>query len=82
MASTTDSDIETVLAQLTSARWYVDRAVSADPEARRRDIREARQIHDHCMRLLPQMSLPADQLRQVQRELGELNARLVGAEEP
>jgi hypothetical protein len=81
VASTTDPDIETALAQLTTARWYLDRAVSAEPEARRRDIREARQIHDHWMSLLPQMSLPADQLRKVQRELGELQARLHGAGE-
>ena len=82
MVGAKDTDIDTILAQLTAARWYLDRAAGAnDPESVRQDVRNARQACNNALLLLTQANLTDDQHKHVQDELAALRSRLKDAGE-
>lgn len=82
MAGARDTDIDTVRTQLTAARWYLDRTISAvDTQAARHDIRSARQAYDTAVQLLTQVRLSSEDQQQLEQEMAALRARLQAAGE-
>ncbi len=81
MAGARDTDIETILTQLSAARWYLDRAGFAAPEAARQDIANARQAYDTALHLLTQSHLEEERLEELKQEMTALRDRLLAAGE-
>ena len=69
-------EFESILAQITRARWLLDAVAVADPQKRQRDIHDASQIHILLLRALPEISLREEQRLRIEQELAELKSRL------
>jgi hypothetical protein len=76
-----DANADFIRAQLTTARWHLDRAAGADPATVRRNLHDARQAYDNVVRLLPKVALSGRQRLLVQRELAAVRDRLLAAGE-
>jgi hypothetical protein len=75
------SNADFIRAQLTIARWHLDRAAGADPETVRRNVHDARHAYCSVMELLTKVALSGRRRVLVQRELAALRERLLAAGE-
>ncbi len=73
-----DENLGFINAQLTIARWYLERATSADSVTASNHVRSARHAYDVVVTLLPKITLRVqpESYAEVQRQLLALRARL------
>ncbi len=79
-----DENVGFIAAQLTIARWYLDRAAGSDGVAGSNHLRSARQAFDVVVTLLPKLTLRVDDetYTDFQKQLAALRARLRAAGQP
>ena len=70
------NDIGFIMAQLTIANWYLDRAQGVDVETARRYISRARQAHELLLQILAELAPGAAQHGDVRTGLTLLQDRL------
>jgi hypothetical protein len=63
--------------RLTVARWYLDAALSASPEAGAAHLQRARELERRLRVRVTECSLDEEQRRHLVRRLDELAARLI-----
>jgi hypothetical protein len=70
-----------VRAQLTIARWYLDRTATTDTVTSSNHVRSARHAYDIVVTLLPKLAIETrpDVLAQAHKELAQLRTRLKAA---
>ncbi len=73
-----DDNLGFIRAQLTIARWYLDRAQTSDSVTASNHVRSARHAYDVVVTLLPKLDGPAtrEAFEKTQQELTALRARL------
>jgi len=69
-------DLGFIMAQLTIANWYLDRALRADAAAAQRHRAAARQAHELLLRMLAEMPEVIARREDVRRGLASLQERL------
>ncbi len=76
-----DENLGFITAQLTIARWYLDRAVGSEGMTASNHVRSARHAYDVIVTLLPKLTLKVHQevYADVQTDLAALRTRLRAA---
>ncbi len=79
-----DENLGFINAQLTIARWYLERAATADSVSAANHVRSARHAYDVVVTLLPKITfrVQPESYAEVQRQLIDLRARLKSTGEP